>query len=611
VIAKGGMGEVWRAAQVGSAGFSKPLAIKRILPHLAEEPDFVNMLIDEAKISATLTHPNILQVLDLGRIEKNYFIAMEFLVGQALNRVIATSVQLGERLPVPFCLGTVHQALLGLTFAHEKKDPLGAPMGIIHRDISPHNIMVTYQGEVKLADFGIAKAKQRSSNDTTGGKIKGKPGYMAPEQVTGGDVDQRLDIYAMGVVLHELLCLKRMRRADTDMALLMEVARGTVPRFEDLGVAVPADVAQVVYRALAPNPADRFQTAREFADVLAALMRSSGMEWGTLQEAGLMARLFPIDIEKERQAELRFSEVIAHMAAADSDEVVDLLNRLTADSPTPTAGFDTRTRHLKRHRNTTRTLLAAAGAVVLLGVGAAALMALRPVEAAVQVQTGSIILETQPPGATLLVNGTALPRVSPTVAAQLVTGPVELEARLAGYLPARQVLVLEPGKTAHVTLKLEEASRSAVVQSTPAGAQVLVDGKSAGRTPLSMQLVGNRAVTVRVVHAGYVAAERRVTLESTADQLVFELQPEPARKAAPEHAAQPTSGKGTLTLRSEPWARVFIDGKDTGKFTPVMGLQLAPGRHAVKLVNDEVGSGAEFSVVIKAGAVVDVNKVLR
>ncbi len=614
-IAKGGMGEVWRAARVGSAGFARPIAIKRILPHLADEPDFVAMLIDEAKISATLMHPNILQVLDLGRVGKsNYYIAMEFLSGQPLNRVLATGIRQGERLPFGFCFHVVHQALMGLAHAHEKLDAAGGPMGIVHRDISPQNIMVTYQGEVKLADFGIAKATQRSSNETTGGRIKGKPGYMAPEQLQGGKVDQRLDLYAMGVVLHELLTMKRMRKADNDMQLLMEVARGSFPRFEEMGVEVPPEAAEVAYRALQPDPAARFQTAREFADALTRVGKVRGWDWTSLQVAGHMAHLFPVDMERERQSEARFNEVIAQVAQADSDGLKELLDRLEADKPTPTSGFETtRSRLLKPPR---QSLWAVGLGAALLVFGGGGVMVWKGRPAAVAPAAGTLRVETVPPGASVRVNGRDIAGVTPLAVPDLAAGPTELEVRLKGHAPARQQVSLEAGREHAVTLSLSAQATEIPVVSVPSGATVLLDGRAAGTTPLTVRFQSGATVVVRVEKNGFVPLQRTINVDEAPSQLSFTLQEEKRRpvEAAPSSPTSPapaSGGKGTLALQSDPWARIYVDGKDTGKFTPQSGLSVPAGRHTIRLVNDEVGVKTEFTVTVKAGGTASVFKELK
>jgi len=276
-VALGGMGEVFRAAALGSAGFSKAVAIKRILPHLAADAAFVRMLVDEAKIASTLEHPNIIQVLDLGEHQGAYFIAMEYVAGQSLSSILAAARKRGEKLPLGFAVNVVEQALRGLEHAHSRVDALGAPASVIHRDVSPQNVMVGYNGVVKLADFGIAKAGEKTT-ETSPGHIKGKPSYMAPEQIhRGTDIDCRIDIYAMGAVHHELLTMKAMREGTTDGQILFEVAKGSFPTFESLSVDVSVALSDVIYRALEPDPDKRWQTAHDFAQALESAAGGLGL----------------------------------------------------------------------------------------------------------------------------------------------------------------------------------------------------------------------------------------------------------------------------------------------------------------------------------------------
>ena len=218
-IGRGGMAEVYRSKTFGAAGFVKECAIKKILTSLLDDDQFVRMFIDEAKLTAFLNHPNIVQVLDLGEIDGHLFIAMEYVAGKDLLDVLARSARRGIRIPVELTLHIATEMLKGLDFAHKARDSKGEPMGIVHRDVSPSNILISYDGQVKVGDFGIAKSQLQSSK-TEVGTQKGKTGYMSPEQVTGGVIDRRSDLFAAAVILFEMLTMTRLFKAKNDLEVI-------------------------------------------------------------------------------------------------------------------------------------------------------------------------------------------------------------------------------------------------------------------------------------------------------------------------------------------------------------------------------------------------------
>jgi serine/threonine-protein kinase len=314
-IARGGMAEVHRAAAVGT-GFSKMVALKMILPEHAEDPTVAALMIEEAKIASVLRHPNVVRVLDLGIRSGRHFIVMDHVAGQPVHSVILSAVRSRRPLDYAFTLNVVMQALRGLQYAHEKTDARGRPLQIIHRDVSPQNIMVGYDGVVCLLDFGIARAAHTVSM-TRAGVLRGKTGYISPEVVRGGAFTQAVDLYAMAVVLHELIALRRMRTPRNNAAALEEAATGMVKRFDQLGMDVPEVLANVVYKALSPDEDDRYQTAAEFLAALEEVARHFPA-WDAPQTRALMADLFPQALEEEREAAARFEPLLEQLAVAPS-----------------------------------------------------------------------------------------------------------------------------------------------------------------------------------------------------------------------------------------------------------------------------------------------------
>jgi len=612
-IASGGMAEVFRAAAVGSAGFSKMLAIKRMLPHLLTREDFVTMLVDEAKIAATLNHPNILQVLDLGEAGGQYFVAMEFVAGRTLMQVLAAALQKGVRLPQQFSLYVVAQALDGLAYAHQKTDALGAPMNIIHRDVSPQNIMVSFDGTVRLADFGIAKAAQRTTTDTAAGSIKGKPGYLAPEQITGDAIDQRVDIYAMGVVLHEMLSMRRMRRGSDDMKVLLEVFNGTYARFEETGVEVPEDVANAVYRALEPNPLHRWQTAGELARVLYDILRTAQATVGPQQVSALMGTLFPEDIAAEHEAQQRFANVMQQLSLANTMEISDIIRKVADASGMAAPGDATVVQELPEARSRRPLLGAVAAAVAVASV--LGVFAFRgPAQ-------GRLTISSEPPGAFIKVGGVAR-GTTPLTLEALPEGTLTVEAALEGMAPASQSAAVTAGGTTHVAIRLAPREAELPVTTTPPGAEIKVDGKVVGRTPMTLRLGGSSPVLISVELPGHAPKETLVTPGAAPAQLSYTLEKAPDvhkpaagkkgkdRTAASETKAH-TGTPATLSLQSKPWAKILVDGVDTGRFTPATNLEVKPGKHTIKLINDDSGLAAVFTVNLKPGQTQKIFKELK
>ena len=262
-IAGGGMGEVYLARQRGAARFEKLLVIKTLLPHLCEDEEFINMFQDEARISAQLIHPNICQTLEFDQADNTWFIAMEYLRGEDVRRVWKAAALKGLTIPVPLICRIISDAASGLDFAHALTDPNGQPYGIVHRDISPQNILVTFEGGVKIIDFGVAKAAGRLTQTRTGA-LKGKYSYMSPEQVSGQEIDQRTDIFALGIVLHELLTAMRLFKSDSDVSTIERVKKSPIPAPSELNPSLPKGLDPIVLKALDRDVSKRYQTAQEF-----------------------------------------------------------------------------------------------------------------------------------------------------------------------------------------------------------------------------------------------------------------------------------------------------------------------------------------------------------
>ena len=267
-LAVGGMAELFKARFVGAHGFSKSVVIKKILPHLAADASFVNMFIDEANITARLDHPKIAQVLELGRIEDQLYIAMEFVDGVDVLTVLRSLAQRKQTMPEALAVHISHEILDALDYAHQARDDDGSRLGIVHRDISPSNVLISRRGDVKLADFGIAHAIERQQK-TQAGTLKGKYGYMSPEQVVGGDLDGRSDLFSVAIVLAEMLMGRRLFTAPNDLDVLLMVRDVRLDRLEKYGSKIDVELRAILVKAFQREPKDRFPSAGAFRDALA------------------------------------------------------------------------------------------------------------------------------------------------------------------------------------------------------------------------------------------------------------------------------------------------------------------------------------------------------
>ncbi|MEZ4312681.1 MAG: serine/threonine-protein kinase [Polyangiaceae bacterium] len=289
-LGHGGMADVFLAVAQGPVGFNKLQVIKRLRPNLAEEPDFLAMFLDEARLAARLNHPNIVQTNEVGEVAGQFFIAMEYLDGQPLHRILHRGAK-GGALTRQMSLKILADALGGLHAAHDLTDYDGTPIHVVHRDASPHNIFVTYEGQTKVVDFGIAKAATRSAETRTG-VLKGKIGYMAPEQARCEQVDRRADVFSVGVILWEQLSGTRMWKGMSDVEILDQLMHGRIPDIAAVRPDLPPDLIHIARRALAPAAHDRFQSAAELRHALLDHLAHEGSRVSDEEIGQLISSLF-------------------------------------------------------------------------------------------------------------------------------------------------------------------------------------------------------------------------------------------------------------------------------------------------------------------------------
>ena len=309
----GGMAEVFKAKAFGVEGFERLVAVKRILPSIAEDQEFITMFIDEAKIAVQLTHANIAQIFDLGKVADSYFIAMEFVRGKDMRAIFDRVRKRGGTVPVPMACYVTMKVCEGLDYAHNKRDAAGRDLNLVHRDVSPQNILVSYDGEIKLIDFGIAKAANKAGK-TQAGILKGKFGYMSPEQVRGLPLDRRSDVFSVGIVLYELLTGERLFVGESDFSTLEKVRNVEIMPPSTYNRKIPEELEQIVLKALAKDVDDRYQTAMDLHDDLQSFMYTSGNFFARKDLSAYQGKAFVEEIAREEVRDEQYRKIKAPAA---------------------------------------------------------------------------------------------------------------------------------------------------------------------------------------------------------------------------------------------------------------------------------------------------------
>jgi serine/threonine protein kinase len=298
-IAVGGMAEIFLARQAGLEGFEKTIVIKRIRPHLSKQASFVKMFLNEAKLAAQLNHPNIVQIYDLGKIGESYFIAMEYIFGRDMRRIIPKADSMGIPFPMVYALKIASSVCEGLYYAHQKVDLYGNPLNIVHRDVTPENIFVSFDGTVKVLDFGIAKAANQIEQ-TRAGEIKGKLSYMSPEQCLGRPLDCRSDIFSLGVVLYEWITGFKLFTGESEVAILKSITEGKIYAPSYFKSDIPEAVETILMRALEKDREKRYQTAWEMQYDLDQFLSQYEFTPSNIHLANFLKQLFTDELDAEK-----------------------------------------------------------------------------------------------------------------------------------------------------------------------------------------------------------------------------------------------------------------------------------------------------------------------
>jgi serine/threonine-protein kinase len=333
------MAEVYLASRAGPHGFQKTVAVKRILPQFARDPDFVAMFVDEARVCARLGHPNIVQVFDFGEEDGELYMALEYVDGTTGARLVRAVAARSEEIALDICLHITLSILHALECAHTARDEEGRPLSLVHRDVSPGNVLIDRSGAVKLTDFGIARAAEIERR-TDAGQLKGKLGYMSPEQVVGRELDARSDIFTLGIVLAEMLILRPLFGGGRELDVLIRIRDADLSPIDRAGGRVPDDVRAVLFRALTRDPALRWPSAAAFAEAIEEIVRRRRLQVGPSRLASLIERLGLVageDGEVDRQADADSAESTAPLEHDTSTRRIlrDELKRPPEDGKAP------------------------------------------------------------------------------------------------------------------------------------------------------------------------------------------------------------------------------------------------------------------------------------
>jgi len=495
-LAVGGMAEIYRAKVVGAGGFEKELVVKRILPSRSQDHGFIKMLVNEARLTVQLTHNNIAQIYECGAVEGTYYIAMELVHGVSMKDMMTSFARSGIQISPEQAMYFVLQLLQGLDYAHRKTDAEGKPLRIVHCDVSPDNALVSYEGEVKLLDFGIARAATGLSNYKEG-MLMGKLGYVAPEQASLETAwDHRVDIFAAGIILYELLTKQKPFPRATDVESLVESRRAKVVPPTAFDDRLPKEIDAIIARALAYDPERRFPRARSFADALVDVLFPT--PHSAIQDliGKQMEQAYAERIAKQRAARAHDAlvmKVLQNVAAkelaersGDSQPGLPPLSDPFAPEVTPSPASRART----PSRSTVRPLRIGLSPwrAVAVGLAVAVAVAGGAIGAALYTRTGAVIVTSDPPGAQVTVDGRPVAPTPSVIDGLALRDPHTVVVSAPDHRSYTQTLPadLQRGWT-RIHAVLAAASGDLLLESEPSGAEVRLDGRPVGHTPLTIR----------------------------------------------------------------------------------------------------------------------------
>jgi serine/threonine protein kinase len=594
-IATGGMAEIFKAQSFSHGGFEHLLVIKRILEHLSEDDEFVEMFIDEAKVSVALQHPNIVRIYDFGKLVNNYFIAMECVEGKDVRDLLRKLAKLRRLCPWRYSIYVALEASKGLQYAHTKSDMRGRPYRIVHRDMSPSNILISYDGEVKIADFGIAKAVFNTYN-THGGVLKGKYEYMSPEQAGGEKLDHQSDLFSLGIVLHEMLTGRRLFRAGSDVETLEKIRGTQVEPPSRFNNAISEEVDRIVLKLLSINRKQRYPNAAALTADLRPLLTDTPSHQISADIASFMQDIFAVEIEDERTRLTEGSAIArrlrAEMVPTQWDEDTDV--------------SITDTHYIAVQRQPTWVSVLAATAFAISVAISLSLIAGKITERRYQQQLANVQPKTTLdlmvlPPATVFVDETEVGEGRQFSLGHLPQGPHRVRFEAEGYQTSEHTVHLRYDKPLVLQVMLTEADTepirvggSPLVEFTtsPPGAIVSMNGVAIGKTPF-------------VWTGGAIGSSYRVDLEledfhptrAPVPSLSAISQLQVHRDLVKESASY---GNLSIQLEGADFAEVFVDDLHLPFNAPLIH-PLSPGTFAIRVLNRSAGIQHTEQVSIATG----------
>ncbi len=568
-LALGGMAEILLAREEAEGAGSRYLVVKRILPEYEREPAFVEMFLDEARVMMRLKHPNVCHVYKFGQQDGTHFIAMEWVHGASLGKLIRRARKTGG-IPIPVACKIIALIAEALDHAHMAKSDDGRPLGIVHRDVTPDNLMISYDGSVKLLDFGIAKADARA-HKTQAGVVKGKFAYMAPEQCRAKELDHRVDVFALGVCLYEAITGRPLYRRETEFETREAIVRGPLPKLSDRMKSPPPELERVIARCLAKKPDDRFASAGELQEALDKYVASTGEVVTARRLTELMSKLFREELKRGPTVDTSPFGSSYHLQTSDAQAVGFTEEAPALDLPLPE-------------------------------------LDLVPTSAPAYEQFASAPDNARPGGPPSKPPWTAVaPKQRPAPTAPARVRPIERPEKSGGRAGVwlgigAGVLVfaaaayfgmgylLPQDADAGQTGPARVLTGTLVMTSEPPGATLFVDDREIGPTPATVRDLSTGSHRVRLVLEGHQTHEGNVEIRADQTRNVTQA-------LTPEEPEGPVA-MGHLTLTSNPSARVFLRGQLIGQ-TPLTNVQVPAGLLALELETPD-GTRHRRGVMVRA-----------
>ena len=619
-VASGGMAEVWRCKLEGEAGFSRIYAVKKILPHVAEDGEFITMFQDEANITVQMQHANIGQVFEFNKIDGIYYIAMEYISGKDLKTVWSYQRSRKTTMPLELACHVVQKMADGLDYAHRKKDNLGREMGIVHRDVSPQNALLSWDGEVKVIDFGIAKAADKSGR-TRAGTLKGKFAYMSPEQIRGLPLDGRADVFALGVVLYELVTGERGFQAESEFSLLEMVRNVEIKPPTLVNTNIPQELERIIFKALAKDREHRYQWGSDLSEDLQRFLLMRGKAPSRNDLADFLKTNFTVDYDKERTRLESYKDVVVEeeqvgesnpfdSGANKSVRVSKERSAVRALPPEPSGpnkpagGFDAHADALDDMLNID---VSADTAMFTPDDQDESAFAPQPVPA--RGGTNSGVGRRKPAMETTGSSGRArgigddtgsgrtptnirppapVAPLRQVPSAPIVAAPKKGGGKIVAIASLLALLIVGGAGAAYVMMGKAPTGTVVVTAVGPSDARVIIDGKERGTASPSLTIsdveAGSHSIIVEA--PGYVAFSEKVEVQGGVLNVKATLRKTPGR----------------VSLQSDPQgAAIVVDGKDTGQKTPATIEVESDVFHELKLAFDGYKEHVESGVRVATG----------